>query len=577
MQRVTRASSGRSPSSAALDTRSAISATATSRLAGADNLSAIFNQLFVPLVEIDLQGRVIAANERFCQLIERAPEAVLLEGVHLRELVHAADGLVYEQALAQLAAGFGPVVQELRLTLPDRRCVWVEIAATPLPLGDDHPSTAAVVVSDIGRRKDAESRAIETQQRFREVADAAPVFIWTSGTDRQRRHTWVNARWTEYRGRPMEAELGSGWTLGVHPDDRAACLAAYSAAFDQRNAFTAEYRLRRHDGEYSWVLDTGTPMRDEHGRFVGYIGSSVDISGRKVAEREREALLTAEREARSDAERANRLKDEFLSILSHELRTPLNAMLGWVHLLQSSTQGNEQLSRGLGVIERNARLQSRMVEDLLDMGGVMAGKMRLERRRVPLAAIVDGAVESLQPAFAAKGVTLRRLGLREDSDVDGDPSRLHQIVWNLLSNALKFTPADGEVAIELRRDGARMQILVRDNGLGIDAEFLPFVFERFRQGDPSTRRTQGGLGIGLALVRSLAELHGGEAGADSDGAGRGAVFTVTLPRAGEAGPRESPPQTPGSVRAASTPGETAAAAGTPLEGAYGSSSGGRVL
>jgi PAS domain S-box-containing protein len=574
MQRVTRTSSGRSSSSAALDAGTTVAA---SRLAGVENLSAIFNQLFVPLVEIDLQGRVIAANERFCQLIERAPEAVLLEGVHLRELVHPADGLVYEQAVAQIAAGFGPVVQELRLTLPDRRCVWVEIAATPLPMGDDHPTTAALVVSDIGRRKDAESRAMETQQRFREVADAAPVFIWTSGTDRQRRHTWVNARWTEYRGRPMEAELGSGWTLGVHPEDRAGCLAAYSAAFDQRNAFTAEYRLRRHDGEYCWVLDTGTPMRDEHGRFVGYIGSSIDISGRKVAEREREALLTAEREARSDAEHANRLKDEFLSILSHELRTPLNAMLGWVHLLQKSTEGDEQLSRGLSVIERNARLQSRMVEDLLDMGGVIAGKMRLERRRVPLAGIVDGAVESLQPAFVAKGVTLQRLGVREDSDVDGDPSRLHQIVWNLLSNALKFTPGDGDVSIELRRDGGRMQILVRDNGPGIDAEFLPFVFERFRQGDPSTRRTHGGLGIGLALVRSLAELHGGDARAESDGPGRGSVFTVTLPRATGAGPREWRPDVEPSARSAATQEEASDATGTPLERTYGGSSGGRVL
>jgi signal transduction histidine kinase len=326
----------------------------------------------------------------------------------------------------------------------------------------------------------------------------------------------------------METELGSGWIAGVHPDDAAACLATYSDAFDRRQPFTSEYRLRRFDGEYRWMLDTGTPIYDDHDRFVGYIGSAVDISERKASEREREALLAAESAARAEAERANGLKDEFLSILSHELRTPLNAVLGWVHLLRTSSAPAGQLDRGLNVIERNARLQSRMVDDLLDMGGVIAGKMRLDVRPIRLDRVIDGVVESLQPAFVDKGVRLRK-EIGTDGLVDGDANRVHQIVWNLLSNALKFTPAEGDVVVALRRCDDAVEIEVQDNGPGIDPEFLPFVFERFRQGDPSTRRSHGGLGIGLALVKSLAELHGGHVTVTSGGASTGSTFTVTLP------------------------------------------------
>ena len=487
----------------------------------------IFKHVSIGLAQVTMDGHLLAVNDRLCGLVERSSET--LGRLRMHDLIDGADVPAFQSAMARLAQHGGSFTQELRLQTPDRRTVWVEIAASPLTERRKLPRSAVLVVSDISARIRSDARAKETERRFREVADAAPVFIWISGTDRQRRHTWMNTRWADFSGRPLEDELGSGWTSGVHPDDLPACLALYWSAFDRRGAFTGEYRLRRHDGEYRWMLDTGTPIHDDHGQFVGYIGSLIDITDRKTAEAEREALLAGERTARSEAEQANRLKDEFLSILSHELRTPLNAVLGWVHVLQASVGGAGEIGRGLAVIERNARLQGRMVDDLLDLGGVITGKMRLEMRALAIDQVVDGALESLQPAFAAKRVRLRRVIDANDVEIYGDLNRLQQVVWNLLSNALKFTPSDGEVAVELHRSPGLVCIRVRDNGQGISPEFLPFVFERFRQGDASSRRSSGGLGIGLALVKSLTELHGGSVSAESAGLGRGSTFTVTLP------------------------------------------------
>jgi len=509
------------------------------RLRGGEPLASIFQQVFVGLAEVSLEGHLLSANERFCRLVERTPDA--LSRLRLQDVLHTGDLAAYDAAMTGLARGGGAFTQEARLLTPDRRIVPVDLSAAPLRDGSEDARSAALVFVDIGPRKCAEARAAESERRFRDVADAAPIYIWIAGTDRSRRHTWVNSRWADFRGRPAGDELGAAWMDGVHADDLDRCLTTYAAAFDRHEPFTAEYRwLRAADGTYRWMLDTGTPIYEEHGRFAGYIGSLIDITDRKADEAEREALLAAEIAARTDAERANRLKEEFLSILSHELRTPLNAVLGWVHVLQASVGGVGEIGRGLGVIERNARLQSRMIDDLLDLGGVITGKMRLEMRMLAIDQVVDAALESLQPAFDAKGVRLRRVAGADAGCVYGDASRLQQVVWNVLSNALKFTSAGGEVTVEVRKTGASVRLVIRDNGQGIEPDFLPYVFDRFRQSDASTRRSHGGLGVGLALVKSLSELHGGSVSAESDGLGAGATFTVTLPAAGGESAHESP-------------------------------------
>jgi PAS domain S-box-containing protein len=254
-----------------------------------------------------------------------------------------------------------------------------------------------------------------------------------------------------------------------------------------------------------------------------------DVGERIAIEKEREQLLANERGARADAELANRLKDEFLATLSHELRTPLNAIMGWSQILRRENAGDEGLREGLETIERNAHLQAQLIEDLLDVSRIISGKLRLDVQRVDLAEVAGAAMASVAPAAEARGVSLQRIDPADGTVIAGDPARLQQVIWNLLSNSIKFTPRGGRVRLGIGRVASQVEVVVSDTGKGIAPQFVPHVFERFRQADASTRRSQGGLGLGLAIVKQLVELHGGTVHAESDGVGRGAVFTVRLP------------------------------------------------
>ncbi len=257
---------------------------------------------------------------------------------------------------------------------------------------------------------------------------------------------------------------------------------------------------------------------------------------RALAE-EREALLAAERAARAEAERASRMKDEFVATLSHELRTPLNAIVGWTQFLLRDATVSESLRKGLDVIDRNARAQARMVDDLLDFSRILAGKLRLEAERVDLVDVVEYVIRSVSPAAQAKDIHFVT-ALEATGAVLGDPSRLQQIVWNLLSNAVKFTGKGGCVEVTLQRRDGEVELIVSDNGQGIKPEFLPHVFERFCQEDAGIARQHGGLGLGLSIARQLVEMHGGQIVARSDGPGCGATFGVTLPATAAEQPRE---------------------------------------
>ncbi|WP_428307319.1 hybrid sensor histidine kinase/response regulator [Lacipirellula sp.] len=254
-----------------------------------------------------------------------------------------------------------------------------------------------------------------------------------------------------------------------------------------------------------------------------------EIAERKLAEEERERLLESERHARSEAEKANRMKDEFLSLVSHELRTPLNAMMGYAQLLLMNPRSPEEVTNAATVIERNGRAQVQIIEDLLDMSRVITGKMRLDVQSIDLCDSIRAAVSAVTPAAAAREIDLQVVLDPRAGQVLGDPSRLEQVFWNLLSNAIKFTPKHGKVQVSLERVNSHVEVRVSDTGQGIPADLLPFVFDRFRQGDTSTQRRHGGLGLGLSLVKHFVEMHGGAVVAKSAGPGQGSTFVVCLP------------------------------------------------
>jgi PAS domain S-box-containing protein len=296
------------------------------------------------------------------------------------------------------------------------------------------------------------------------------------------------------------------------------------------------------DGRKIDVSLTISPVKDSQGRIIGASKVARDITQRKKAERdlqaakdaaeaanrEKDELLRSERAARETAEAASRIKDEFLATLSHELRTPLNAILGWSQILSNDPSPGD-VAEGTRIIERNARVQTQIIEDLLDMSRIVSGKIRLDIQRLDPAAIVRAAVETVQPAADAKGIRLHALLDSIAGPVSGDPNRLQQVFWNLLTNAVKFTPKGGRVQVLMERVNSHIEVSVIDTGEGIRPEFLPHVFDRFRQADASTTREHGGLGLGLAIVKQLVELHGGSVRVKSGGVGLGTTFVVVLP------------------------------------------------
>jgi signal transduction histidine kinase/CheY-like chemotaxis protein len=328
----------------------------------------------------------------------------------------------------------------------------------------------------------------------------------------------------------MSQELGFGWTENVHLEDLDGCMQAYTTCFDTREPCRMEYRLRRHDGSWRWVINTAVPLLEGPAQsFSGYIGSCIDITEFKQAAVDRETLLQSERAARTEAERLGRLKDEFLATLSHELRTPLSAILGWATLLRRLPPGSEDHTKGLETIERNSRVQAQIIGDLLDMSGIISGKVQLEVQWVSLSDVINAAIDAVRPSADAKRLRLRPTLDTKLTPIRGDPNRLQQVLWNLLTNAVKFTPPDGRIDIVLERVNSHVEIAVEDSGIGIKPEFLAFVFDRFRQADASTTRKHGGLGLGLSIVKHLVELHGGTVRVESPGEGQGTTFIVAFP------------------------------------------------
>ena len=317
----------------------------------------------------------------------------------------------------------------------------------------------------------------------------------------------------------------------LHPDDIDRTRQAIQQAIDGEDQYDVEYRTVSSTQTTRWLRAKGRVYRDAAGQPTRFDGVTIDISQQKRFQAEREALLLAEREARIEAERAGRMKDEFLATLSHELRTPLSSILGWAHLLRRPGASDAEVQKAAATIERNALAQARLIEDLLDISRISSGTLQLQRQPVAIGPIFLAVIESLSHAAQAKRIEIHARDETGISTVMADGGRLQQILWNLVSNSIKFTPAGGSVGLLARQLDGQTELSVTDTGSGIAADFLPHVFERFRQADSSTARSFGGLGLGLAIVRQLAELHGGQVSVTSPGLGQGTTVTVTLPAA----------------------------------------------
>ncbi len=413
----------------------------------------------------------------------------------------------------------------------DGQEVPIDDSAAPISSASGKLLGAVVVFRDVTERRANEEILLQSEERFKLAARAAGDVIWDWNLETGR--MWWSDTYAERFGEQpdLSHSYAKWWLNHVHPDDRDQVIRSSGVNLGgMGQTWCCEYRYLRSDGTYADILERAFVLRDASGRARRVIGAMLDLTAQKAAEREREELLTRERASREEAEEANRAKDEFLAVVSHELRTPLNAMLGWVRVLQlEQTPSKETVTNGLRVIQRNVELQTQLVDDLLDTARVISGKLKVDLEPVDLLAVIERSLEVVRPVAEAKHIALFTDVTPDIGPVTGDFQRLQQIVWNLLINAIKFTPRGGRVELSLRRVDPFIEVAVKDTGQGIEVKFLPYVFDRFRQSDASTSRRHMGLGLGLALVRSLVELHGGEVFAASEGKDQGATFTVRLP------------------------------------------------
>lgn len=315
---------------------------------------------------------------------------------------------------------------------------------------------------------------------------------------------FVNSEYQKFTGRPMEFLLGDSWREIIHPEDAQMYFNVRQEAFIRRERFEAKVRCLRTDGQYRWMNSIGVPRFDTDGTFLGFVGCTTDID---------------------DSVEADRRKDQFLATLSHEVRTPLNTILGWSYLLRTTDPPKQTVSEGSQIIEQNVRVQKKLIDDLLEISSIVAGKLRLEKKVVDFSSVVRLALDSVRSEAESAQLQLRESVSKSDTylPVFADPARLQQVISNVLNNAVKFTPAGGTIDVTLRSLDSHTELTVSDTGRGIAPEFLPRLFQRFTQADASSTRAFKGLGIGLALARQLVELHDGSIRAQSPGPGKGAT------------------------------------------------------
>ncbi|MBA2353287.1 MAG: PAS domain S-box protein [Acidobacteria bacterium] len=567
---------------ACADITSSKAAAAASR-ASEQRLRAMFSHAAVGIAVLELDGRFVEVNQKFCEVLGRSPDE--LRESSYTALTHPDDLAESAGALERLVSGtIAEFAVEKRYLRKDGSSVWSRSTVTLLTAGDGTPERFLALIEDITARRDADA-ALREETRILEllnetgsalaahldlrslvqaVTDAATklsgarfgaffyngtddsgdaMLLYTlSGAPREAFEQFGNPRATALFGPTFRGEPPIRCD-DVLADERYGTMPPHHGMppghLPVRSYLAVPVRTRA--GEVIGGLFFGHPdpcvFSERTERLISGVAAQAGVAidnarlydAANRAADERSALLRSERAARTAAEHMSSMKDEFLATLSHELRTPLNAILGWAHVLRHGTHDADDLRKGLETIERNARAQNQLVEDLLDMSRITSGKVRLDIQTISPAAFIEAALESAAPAAKAKGIRVERLLDQSAGPISGDPNRLQQVIWNLLSNAIKFTPKGGKIQLLLERVNSHIEISLADTGVGISAEFIPYLFDRFRQGDASTTRRYGGLGLGLSIVKSLTELHGGTVSVHSAGEGQGTTVTVHLP------------------------------------------------
>lgn len=421
----------------------------------------------------------------------------------------------HEWAAARVLAGQqarGDVVEIEPWDAPGLRRT-ISLHAAPIHDAAGRVVGAVVAHMDITALVQAEAALRDSESKFRTIANAMPQMIWSTLPDGF--HDYFNDRWHEFTGIPTKEMASEEWMASFHPDDRQRASELWRKSLSTGEVLETQYRLRHHSGEYRWVLARALPVRDMQGQITRWMGTCTDIHDQKLAEEE--------------LRQGSHRMDEFLAMLAHELRNPLAPIATASQLLSRKGMSEERAAQASAIISRQVSHMSNLVDDLLDVSRVKRGLVTLEKQVQDIKPIINSAIEQVRPLIEARGHAMTVRMSAESAYVDADRTRLVQVVSNLLNNAAKYTPRGGEIVLSAESDGGQVRVSVTDTGIGIDARLLPRVFDLFAQGARTPDRTQGGLGLGLALVKSMVELHGGAVQAMSEGPGRGSTFTISLP------------------------------------------------
>jgi PAS domain S-box-containing protein len=413
--------------------------------------------------------------------------------------------------------------RRLRVTSGSGLTKQMESTIVIVPAEESEPLRCLCILRDSAPELQAARATHHTESRARMSTEAAPVMIWMAGPDM--RCDWFNKSWLAFTGRTLGQEAGDGWTEGIHPEDMERCLGIYAVSLEARAPFTLDYRHRRHDGVYRWLLAVGIPRHGVSGTFEGYVGSCLDIHDRKGLE-----------DRLADHTRALRLMDrrreDFLALLSHELRNPLAPIANAAALLRLQEDGNPKLTLIREIVERQVEQLRRLITDLVDVSRITKGRIVLERERVVIAEVMHAATESLRARSDSAGQFLHLVEPDERVVCLGDRARIVQALENLVGNAIKFSNRGDTIEVSADVSDSQVAIRVKDYGQGIRPEFMPRLFELFAQDQQNIARTPGGLGAGLTISKRIAELHGGDVQALSDGPGQGSEFVLSLPKLG---------------------------------------------